>query len=178
MFGNIKADIKRYMVNGASLKKIFYLAFIQGLWALFAYRFGYWAGKIRIPLLGHICRLLYFFLNKLVEIMAGISISSDAEIGKGLYVGHFGGIFINSGAKLGENCNIGQGVTIGNLGLGRPESPVIGNNVYIGAGAKILGGITIGDNVRIGANAVVTKDVPDNATAVGVPARIVKIKPS
>ncbi|MEM2145872.1 MAG: serine O-acetyltransferase, partial [Candidatus Jordarchaeaceae archaeon] len=150
--------------------------FTQGVWAIVVYRFGSWVNrKVKIPLVRQIFILIYFFLNKFVEITTGISISSNAKIGKGLYIGHFGLIFIHNDVEIGENCSIAQGVTIGSLGLGKEGVPKIGNNVFIGSGAKVLGPITIGNNVRIGANAVVIKDVPDNATVVGVPARVVKI---
>ena len=104
----------------------------------------------------------------------GISISADTPVGAGLYIGHFGGIHVNHGAVIGNNCNIQQDVTLGKANRGaRAGSPVIGNNVFIGAGAKIIGHIVIGDGAAIGANAVVTKDVPPGAAVAGVPARVV-----
>ena len=82
-------------------------------------------------------------------------------------------------ARIGRNCNINHGVTIGTTYGGKfPGTPVIGDNVYLGPGSKVIGGITIGNNVAIGANAVVTAPVPDNAVAVGVPARVVSDKGS
>jgi serine O-acetyltransferase len=177
MFDSIKADIKRYVKsddNKIRVKALFYLIFTQGAWAIIVYRYGAWCREIKFSLIGPLLRLSYFFLNKFIEISTGISISSDAKIGKGLYVGHFGGIFINKSVEMGENCNIGQGVTVGTLGVGKQGSPIIGSNVYIGTGAKILGDITIGSNVKIGANAVVVKNIPDNATAVGIPAKVVR----
>ena len=89
---------------------------------------------------------------------------------------HPSGVVINSGVKGGKNIVIESGVVIGAARNGFPvEVPRLGNSIFIGAGAKILGGVRIGDNVKIGANAVVLEDVPDNATAVGIPARAVKI---
>jgi serine O-acetyltransferase len=115
----------------------------------------------------------------LVEIATGISIPFTARIGPGLYIGHFGGIILSPETVLGENCNISQGVTIGQAGReGKQLTPIIGDRVYIGPGAKIFGGIKIGNDVAIGANAVVTKDLPDNAVAVGVPAKIVSYEGS
>ncbi len=178
MFDNLKADIKRYTEIERKqfwMKNIFYLIFTQGIWAIIVFRFGSWCNRLRIPILSQLLRLIYFFMFKFVEITAGISISAEANIGKGFYIGHFGQIFINSDVIIGENCSIGQGVTIGTLGLGKIGSPKIGNNVYIGAGAKVLGDIRIGNNVIIGANAVVIKDAADNVTLVGIPARVVKI---
>lgn len=169
-------DIKRYLNPGAvsKFKNVLYLLFIQGIWAIAVYRFGAWCAKFKLPAISQLFRISYFFMNKIIEITTGISISSKAEIGEGFYVGHFGQIFIHPNVTIGKKCNIGQGVTIGTLGLGRHGTPKIGNNVYIGTGAKILGDICIGSNVRIGANAVVIKDIPDNSTAVGVPARVIK----
>jgi len=95
---------------------------------------------------------------------------AQAIIGEGFYIGHFGGIIISPLARIGINCNISQGVTIGISGNGDKRGvPTIGDNVYIGAGAIIIGKITIGNNVRIGANAVVHKDIPDNSTVVVYP---------
>lgn len=104
----------------------------------------------------------------------GISISSKTPVGAGLYIGHFGGIVVNHGAVIGDNCNIQQGVTLGQVNRGaRVGAPVIGNNVFIGAGAKIIGHVHVGDGAAIGANAVVTRDVPAGAAVAGVPARVV-----
>ena len=104
----------------------------------------------------------------------GISVPYQTPIGSGFYIGHFGGIVVSSGATIGANCNLSQGVTIGQVNRGAKKgTPCIGDNVYIGPGAKVLGHITIGNNVAIGANAVVIKSVPDNAVVVGVPARVI-----
>ena len=95
-------------------------------------------------------------------------------MGAGLYIGHFGGIHVNEGAVIGNNCNIQQDVTLGKANRGKKAgAPVIGNNVFIGAGAKIIGRIHVGDGAAVGANAVVTKDVPAGAAVAGVPARVV-----
>jgi len=104
----------------------------------------------------------------------GISISSRTQIGDGFYIGHYGCIIVSYKAIIGKNCNISQGVTIGVSNRGsRAGCPVIGDNVYIGPGAKIFGAIIIGDNVAIGANAVVTRDVPSNSVVVGAPAKVI-----
>jgi serine O-acetyltransferase len=85
----------------------------------------------------------------------------------GFYIGHFGGITVSKEAIIGNNCSISQGVTIGVSGQGdKRGTPVIGNNVYIGTGAKLIGKIKIGNNIKIGANAVIYKDLPDNSIAV------------
>lgn len=119
-----------------------------------------------------------FFLNRLT-FKLGISISPNTKIGSGFYIGHFGGIVVNEQSIIGENCNISQGVTLGQVNRGGSKGfPMLGNNVYIGPGAKIIGSIKIGDNVAIGANCVVTKDIPDNSVVVGIPGKIISQKGS
>lgn len=104
----------------------------------------------------------------------GIDIPYNTKIGAGIFIGHFTGIFINREAVIGDNCNISQCVTIGSASRGKMKGfPVIGDNVYIGPSAKIIGAVKIGNHVAIGANCVVTKDLPDYAVAVGIPARII-----
>jgi serine O-acetyltransferase len=109
----------------------------------------------------------------------GISISRDTKIGTGFYIGHFGGIVVNTDVVIGDNCNISQGVTLGQVNRGpNAGCPVIGNNVFIGPGAKVIGRIHIGNHVAIGANAVVVADVPDNVAVGGIPARVISEKGS
>lgn len=104
----------------------------------------------------------------------GISIPVTTEIGSGFYIGHFGSIIVHGSAVIGKNCNISQGVTLGQANRGRNKGhPVIGDNVYIGPGAKIVGAVNVGNNVAIGANCVVTKDIPDNSVVVGIPGRVI-----
>ncbi len=102
----------------------------------------------------------------------GISIPIHASIGRGLYIVHFGGITLGDKVVLGDNCQLSQEVTLGHKPRGaRAGSPVVGDNVYIGPGAKIIGGIRLGDWVAVGANAVVTHDAEPSAVVAGVPAR-------
>ncbi len=104
----------------------------------------------------------------------GIDIPYNTKIGAGIFIGHFTGIFVNREAVIGNNCNISQCVTIGSASRGKMKGfPVIGDNVYIGPSAKIIGAVKIGNHVAIGANCVVTKDLPDYAVVVGIPARII-----
>jgi serine O-acetyltransferase len=104
----------------------------------------------------------------------GIDIPYTTSIGSGFYIGHFGAIVVNERAVIGDNCNLSQQVTIGQLNRGpRKGYPVIGNDVYIGPGAKVAGAVRIGNDVAIGANSVVIDDVPDHAVVVGVPGSIV-----
>ncbi len=167
MFDNIRADLRTYNGDWTA----------QGFWALVIYRFGRWRYTIRNPLLRKPLSLLYKIAYKLVQILTGIELPCEAQIGKNFRIDHFGDIIISGYAKFGDNCIVRNGVTVGLRRLDEIAAPVIGNNVNIGAGAKILGKITIGDNVDIGANAVVITDVPANSLAVGVPARIIPKQP-
>lgn len=109
----------------------------------------------------------------------GIAIPYKTEIDSGFRITHSGGIVVHSQCKIGKNFTLSQGVTLGHTNRGRRRGcPVIGNNVYVGPGAKIIGHITIGDNVAVGANCVVTKDVPDNSVIVGVPGKVISQKGS
>ena len=105
----------------------------------------------------------------------GIEIHPGATIGKGLMIDHGMGVVIGETAEIGDNCTIYQGVTLGGTGkdVGK-RHPTLGNNVMIGAGAKVLGPLVIGDNSKVAANAVVLSEIPENSTAVGIPAKVVK----
>ncbi|MDD5158978.1 MAG: serine O-acetyltransferase [Sulfuricurvum sp.] len=114
----------------------------------------------------------YLLHRKMIQY--GIEIYPETDIGKGFYIGHWGNIVINKHVKIGENCNISQGVTIGIANGGKhPGVPTIGDRVYIGPGAKIFGNITIGNDVAIGANAVVINDIPHGVSVGGIPAKII-----
>ncbi|WP_448619344.1 serine O-acetyltransferase [Geodermatophilus sp. URMC 65] len=106
----------------------------------------------------------------------GIDVPYTTSIGSGFYIGHFGGIVVNERAVIGRNCNISQQVTLGQANRGRRKGyPVVGDDVYLGPGAKVVGAVRIGDDVAIGANCVVTEDVPDHAVVVGVPGRVISL---
>ena len=120
-----------------------------------------------------ICSCWAAGLSHLSRWLTGIEIHPGAQLGPGLFIDHGMGIVIGETAELGENVSLYHGVTLGGVSWRREKRhPTIGNHVVIGAGAKILGPITIGDYTRIGANSVVIKDVPDNSVVVGVPGRI------
>lgn len=115
------------------------------------------------------------FISQVARSMTGIEIHPGARIGKRFFIDHGMGVVIGETAIIGDDVLLYQGVTLGGTGLEKGKRhPTIGNNVVIGAGAKVLGNITVGDNAYIGANAVVIKDVPPNSTVVGVPGRITR----
>lgn len=144
----------------------------QGFWAMLVYRFGRWRYTLRPALLRKPFSLLYHFLYKLVQIVTGIELPCEVPVGRGFVIEHSGGIVVSGFAGFGNDCRLRNGVVIGLSRVDEPCAPQFGDDVDIGAGAKILGGIRIGNHVRIGANAVVITDVPDNCLAVGVPAVI------
>lgn len=121
--------------------------------------------------------MLYPFARLMLnhyEYKYGISIPYETSIGSGFYIGHFGGIVVNGFSRIGCNCNISHGVTLGMANRGDKKGfPEIGNNVYLGPGSKVIGAVRIGNNVAVGANCVVTKDVPDNAVVVGIPGKVI-----
>jgi serine O-acetyltransferase len=181
MLADLRADVERFtgLVHEpiGRLRLWRSLLETQGVWVVAAYRFGQWANDEAPTPLRPVAKAAYLAAFKLVEIATGVSLPAHARIGKGFYIGHFGNIIIHPDTVMGERCSISHGVTIGVLGGDRQGVPRIGNDVYIGCGAKILGPVTIGDGAIIGANAVVLADVPAGATAVGVPARIIVKQP-
>jgi serine O-acetyltransferase len=178
MFGAVKQDIRRYRLTDDELGGIRGLLdlffFNYSFSAILSYRFGRWVRKdCRVPVLREVLKVITRFSHAWVGLSTGIQIPFEATIGEGLYIGHTGTLIINSNAVIGSNCNVSVGVVIGEGGRGENRgSPVIGDNVFIGVGAKIIGKIKIGNNVAIGANAVVTEDIPDNASAAGIPAKV------
>ena len=158
-------DLKRYPGKRPFLKE-------QSIWAIWIYRFGRKVDQMSPSILKSFYLIYYHFLFKVVETLTGISIYKTVEIGAGFKIWHFGNIFIHYQTVIGKNCTIRQGVTIGNRVEGGPV-PKIGDNVEIGAYAQILGGIVLGNNCKIGAMALVITDVPEGATAVGIPAKAI-----
>ena len=162
MFDNIRHDLRAHGGDWGA----------QGFWALAVYRFGRWRYGVRPALLRKLFSLIYKILYKIIQVVAGIELPCEVAIGRNFVIDHFGGVVVSGFASFGDNCRIRNGVVVGLKRVDEPCGPRIGNNVDIGAGAKVLGAIVIGNNVTIGANAVVTRDVPDNSLAVGVPAVI------
>ena len=122
-------------------------------------------------------RKLYFFarlISQISRFFTGIEIHPAAKLGNKIFFDHGMGIVVGETAEIGDNCVIYHGVTLGGVSTSKVKRhPTLKNNVSVGAGAKLLGNIVIGNNVRIGANSVVLKDIPDEAIAVGIPARII-----
>ena len=162
MFEHIRHDLQAHQGDWGA----------QGFWALLVYRFGRWRYGVRPALLRKLFSLLYKVLYKGVQIITGIELPCEVPIGKNFVIEHSGGIVVSGFARFGDNCRIRNGVVIGLSRVQDPCAPQFGDNVDIGAGAKVLGPIRIGNNVFICANAVVLTDVPDNCIAVGVPAII------
>jgi serine O-acetyltransferase len=176
MFEILKKDIDRTyrLIRGGRIKKIIGCYRAPGVMAAAVFRFGAWL--LQRNLLARVFLMpIYYYLHYRMQTRWGISVSLNSQIGPGLYIGHFGGIFVRG--KIGKNANISQGVTIGVSGRGDKRGfPTIGDNVYIGAGAKLFGKITIGNNAKIGANCVVYRDVPDNATVASPDFQILSYK--
>lgn len=140
----------------------------SGLHALILHRIAHGLAGMKVPFLPR-------WLSQWNRWLTGIEIHPAAQIGEGFFIDHGMGVVIGETTVVGKNVTLYQGVTLGGTGKEKGKRhPNIGNNVVIGAGAKILGNITIGDNSYVGANAVVIKDVPPNSTVVGVPGRITK----
>ena len=171
--GKIKKEIKDNIDaikqrDPAAKSDVEVLLLYSGLHATLAYRVSH---KLYIG--GHTFSARA--ISQAARFFTGIEIHPGATIGKGLVIDHGTGVVIGETAEIGDNCTLYQGVTLGGTGkdLGK-RHPTLGNNVLVGAGAKVLGPIVIEDNSKIAANAVVLKDIPQNSTAVGIPARVAK----
>ena len=144
------------------------LLLYPGLHAVILYRIAHFLSNRRIPFLPRA-------VSQFARLMTGIEIHPGAQIGRGLFIDHGMGVVIGETTIIGKNVALFQGVTLGGTGKETGKRhPTLKDNIVVGAGAKILGNITIGSNAYVGANAVVLKDVPPNTTIVGVPGRITK----
>ncbi len=142
----------------------------SGLHAVMAYRISHMLYEEKLFTAARI-------MSQLARFFTGIEIHPGAKIGKGLFIDHGSGVVIGETAEIGDNCLLYQGTTLGGTGKDKGKRhPTLGNNVMVGAGAKVLGPIKVGDNVKIAANAVVLDNIPADSTAVGVPARVVRRK--
>ncbi|MGD9849903.1 MAG: serine O-acetyltransferase [Nitrospirales bacterium] len=140
----------------------------SGFHALLAYRLTHVLSEWGIPLIPRV-------ISQLARWVTGIEIHPKAIIGRGFFIDHGMGVVIGETAIIGDFVTLFQGVTLGGTGKDRGKRhPTLGNHVVVGAGAKVLGNITIGDFVKIGANSVVLRSVPSNSTVIGIPGRIIK----
>jgi serine O-acetyltransferase len=169
MLAYIKQDLQAvFDRDPAATSKLEVIFTYAGFHALLAYRIAHWMQLKDIPFLPRV-------ISQLARWLTGIEIHPSAQIGTGFFIDHGMGVVVGETAEIGDYVTLFQGVTLGGTGKERGKRhPTLGNHVVVGAGAKILGGITIGDNVKIGANSVVLKNVPPNSTVIGVPARVIK----
>jgi serine O-acetyltransferase len=156
-----------YQRDPAARSTLEILLAYPGLHALIGYRWSHWLWKHNLKLLGRIN-------SHIVRFFTGIEIHPGASIGKGLFIDHGMGVVIGETAEIGDNVTLYHGVTLGGVSLEKGKRhPTIGDGVVIGAGAKVLGAISVGANSRIGANAVVVRSVPANSVVIGVPGQVV-----
>lgn len=173
MFKNLRYDINTILKNDpAARSSLEVLLLYPSIHALIFYRISHFLYSKKLFFLAR-------FISQIGRFLTGIEIHPGAKIGRGLFIDHGMGVVIGETTEIGDDVTLYHGVTLGGTGKHKGKRhPTVGNNVVVGTGAKVLGPITIGDNSKIGANAVVLKDVPSNATAVGMPARVVSIRPS
>ena len=174
MFQRLRSDIQCILDRDpAARSKWEVLTCYPGLHAILLHRVSHrlWLRNLR---------WLARFTSQFSRWLTGIEIHPGATLGAGVFIDHGMGVVIGETAEIGDGCTIYQGVTLGGTSLakGAKRHPTLGRNVVVGAGAKVLGGFTVGDNAAIGSNAVVTKPVPEGATAVGIPARIIQAEDS
>ena len=164
-----RKEIKAAFERDPAAKNLIEVSLLySGVQALVWYRITHFLLKLKIPIVPR-------FISQFAKFITGIEIHPAARIGEGVFIDHGMGVIIGETAIVGDNVTLYQGVTLGGTGKERGKRhPTVGNNVVIGAGAKVLGNISIGDNSYIGANAVVIKDIPPNSTVVGVPGRLAR----
>lgn len=168
MFKYIKEQIKTVMKKDPSISKSFEVLLCPSFKALIYYKISHYFYERKHLILAR-------YISEKAKRKTGIEIHPGATIGKRLFIDHGTGVVIGETAIVGNDVTLFHGVTLGGTGKEKGKRhPTIGNNVFIGSGAKVLGNIVVGNNVKIGANAVILKDVPSNVTIVGVPGKIVK----
>ncbi len=170
MFRTLKEDLDAVMDRDPAARSRWEVFFLySGFKAVRSHRKANWCYR-------HNLKFLARWISQRSRRKTGIEIHPAARIGKGLFIDHGMGVVIGETTQIGDNCTLYQGVTLGGTGKDHGKRhPTLGNNVLVGAGAKVLGPFTVGDNARVAAGAVVLDAVPEDATAVGVPARVVKI---
>ena len=170
--GFIPADITAAFKNDPSLKGgiagVIELVTYPGIWAIIIHRVVHFLFEAGIPVFPR-------FISQVSRFLTGIEIHPGAKIGKGFFIDHGNGVVIGETSEIGDNVTIFHQVTLGGKGGGKGKRhPTLGNNIMVGAGAKLLGNIVIGDNVKIGAGSVVVKDIPSDCVAAGNPARLIR----
>ena len=170
MFKNLCEELDSIMERDPAARSRLEVYFLySGFKAVRAYRRANWFFR-------HNMKFIARMISQHARHKTGIEIHPGATIGKGLFIDHGMGVVIGETAEIGDNCTIYQGVTLGGTGKDHGKRhPTLGNNVLVGSGAKVLGPFKVGDNARIAAGAVVLTEVPENASAVGVPAKIVRL---
>lgn len=175
MFTYVAGDISRkrahYVRIDNFVNKYLKVTFQLGTVATVVYRMGAWAENCNVALIKLVALAFYGVIAFFTTMFTGVNICRQTPIGMGLVVHNFSNINIDA-ARIGDNLTVNQGVSIGPDWRSNGK-PVLGDNVFVGSGARVLGDISIGNNVVIAANALVERSVPDNCTVVGVPARIV-----
>ncbi len=168
MFSHLREDLKVVFERDPAVRSVFEIIFCYpGFHAMLFYRASHWLWNHRLKFLGRL-------VSHLGRLMTGIEIHPGATIGRGFFIDHGMGVVIGETAEIGDNCTLYHGVTLGGTSWAKEKRhPTLGNNVVVGSGAKILGPFTVGDNSKIGSNSVVVKEVPEQATVVGIPGRIV-----
>lgn len=169
----ISADLRRMTDSYSIATYLKYLLMNPSFKITFWFRVGSYL-KERRNIFYRLTYIVVFFIHKHNQYLTGIQLSFGTSIGGGLFFPHFSGIVISGSSKIGDNCTIFQGVSLGAIrGKGDPN---VGNNVVLAPGVKILGNVNIGNDVFVGANSVLVKDVPDSAVVVGIPARIINME--
>ena len=170
MLDRLRADIRAVKERDPAARgTLEVLLLYSGLHAIMLHRPAYW-------LYNHKHFFLARWISQYAKFRTGVEIHPGAKIGTGVFIDHGCGIVIGETAEVGDGCTLYQGVTLGGTGKDTGKRhPTLGKNVTVGSGAKVLGPFTIGDNSKIAAGAVVLKEIPPNATAVGVPAQVVKL---
>lgn len=170
MLSDLRKDLARYAESGRGA------LLDPSVAAIVSYRLGQWCRRCKSPVIGPIFRSMHVVLHAIITLIVGIYLPRGASIGPGLRIHHFGGIVISPNVVIGCNCTLRNNVCIGNR-HGGYDVPTIGDNVEFGVGSVVIGNIHVGNNACIGANAVVLTDVPENTSAVGVPARLILRSP-
>lgn len=169
MFSLIREDIQSVFERDPAARSVIeVLTCYPGLRAIWMHRIAHWLWKRKLRFMARI-------VSEIGRLINGVEIHPGAQIGRRFFIDHGAGVVIGETTIIGDDCTLFQGVTLGGTGKEKGKRhPTLGNNVVVGAGAKILGNIEIGDGVRVGAGSVIVKSIPPDCTVVGIPGRIVR----